>query len=241
MTNSAQSLNYQQHAEVLRRFGPDPVAEDRHGSGFWGSACRGMLHQEGEWRRLGRVFSWIDEKPAWDSAADWQRILPDPEKPCTRRFRLSLIGGGQIKVGEDFELFDVGSEHPSLCICYEPKLQVQAFTMAGLRVRYGVLSHGAICEMQAYAAVFPRGTEQDIVDRTAATLRLIGAHPHNFFALLSRGERCACCNRPLNEEISKLLGVGPDCALAMKLPHTTSYASRILVRRHKLLGEEAGS
>jgi hypothetical protein len=88
--------------------------------------------------------------------------------------------------------------------------------------------------------LFPPGTPQDIADRTAATLRLIGQHADNFSALLARGEWCCVCRRPLKDEVSKLLGIGPDCARQMQLPHNLETANRLLQRRRELLGSRGG-
>ena len=228
-----------QNADAIqRRFGTEPDDDD----GFFESACHGILQQEDYWRQCNVVWAWIDERPVWVSAADWGQILPDPEKPCVRQFRLSLLGGGQIKVTEKFECFLF--DDPQLAcderqvICYEPKLRVQAETENGLRTCNGVLSHGAVCEMSAYAVLFLPGTPQSIADRTAKTLRLIDQDVDNFSALLARGERCCICRRPLKDEVSKLLGIGPDCAKQMRLPHNLGAANRILQRRRELLGSD---
>jgi uncharacterized protein DUF6011 len=156
---------------------------------------------------------------------------------------LSLLGGGQIKVTEQFE--SVSSEMPALwtTICYEPKLRVQAKTADGLVLAAGVLSHGAVCEMSTYAVVFPKGTPQDIADRTAATLRLIDFGPEpqeSFAALLAHSEQCCVCRRPLVDEVSKLLGIGPDCARHLGLPHSREMANRVVKRREDLFGKSEG-
>ena len=87
--------------KILQRFGAEPDDED----GLFKSACHGMLRSEDFWQQCGLVFAWIDPKPAWISAADWSPYIDDgfpsvPTKPCRRIFRLSLIGGGQIRVTE---------------------------------------------------------------------------------------------------------------------------------------------
>ena len=147
-----------------------------------------------------------------------------------RRFRLSLIGGGQIRVAETFVNWE------NYVTCYQPNLRVQAETANGLRTYNGIISDGAMCEMATYAALFLPKTPQDIVDRTAATLRLINNDADNFSALLARGDRCCVCRRPLQDHLSKLLGIGPDCAKQMRLPHNLEAANRILQRRKELLG-----
>lgn len=221
---------------IQPRFGTKPDDED----GFFESACYGMLEQEDYWRQCNLVWEWIDPKPVWISAAEWDpHILPNPEKLCVRQFRLSLLGGGQVKVTENFECFL--SDDLQLArdvICFEPKLRVQAETENGLRTCRGVISHGASCEMATYAVLFPPGTPRELADRTAGTLRLINQDADNFSALLARGERCCVCRRPLKDEVSKLLGIGPDCARQMQLPHNLEIANRLLQRRRELLGEQ---
>jgi hypothetical protein len=92
-------------------------------------------------------------------------------------------------------------------------------------------------EMTAKAAVFSSHTPQDIADRTAATLRAIDGKPDNFRALLDGSSGCAFCRRALTDEVSKLIGVGPDCAKQNHIPHNMAAASKRLELRRKLLGE----
>ena len=59
-------------------------------------------------------------------------------------------------------------------------------------------------------------------------------------ALLDRSERCCVCGRALRDHVSMLLGIGPDCAQHMRLPHSLAAADRIAQRRKELLGSGAG-
>lgn len=154
---------------IVPRFGTEADDDD----GFFESACHSILEQKDYWRQCNLVWAWIDQKPVWVSAADWGiHILPSPEKPCTRRFRLSLIGGGQIRVTE---IFKVGKLFPghSMIWCGEPELRVRAETNSGLRNYSGIISHGGVYEMSAFAVLLPPGTPPDVADRVAATLRSI--------------------------------------------------------------------
>jgi Family of unknown function (DUF6011) len=223
--------------KILPRFGT--VADDEHG--FFESSCHGMLQYEDFWQQCGLVFAWIDQKPVWMSAADWlpygeTGFPPLPTRPCRRIFRLSLIGGGQIRVTEHCSraLFE---SDKSFWPEGAPELLVTAHADEGLRRYSGRLSHGAVCEMATYAVLFVKATPQDIVDRVAATLRAIDTTPENFFALLDGSTGCAFCNRPLTDEVSKLIGVGPDCARQSNIPHNLTAASRRLELRRKLLGD----
>jgi hypothetical protein len=184
----------------------------------------------------GKTLAWIDPVPVWVSAADWH-FLSSPEKPCRRVFRLSLIGGGQIKVTENFECWPDSEGiryQPEQTICYQPDLLVTAHVENVVHRYWGVLSHGSVYEMSTYAVVF-NYAPQEIADRTAATLRAIDATPDNFYALLDASTHCAFCRRPLKDEVSKLVGVGPDCARQHGIPHSMKAASTRLALRQKLL------
>ena len=92
------------------------------------------------------------------------------------------------------------------------------------------------CEMNAVAVVFLRAPQR-VVDRVASTLRAVGAGPDNFYALLDGAESSAICGRALRDEVSKLIGVGPDCARAFGIPHSIAAAERRLKLREELLRE----
>jgi len=159
----------------------------------------------------------------------------------TGTFRITLLGGGQITVREDFKRSKVTPEKAGEPLyCLEPNLRVTADAGNGLQRFSGILENCA-CEMSTHAVLFLPGTPQSIADRVAATFRLLGVpgqppEPDNFMALLDRSERCCVCRRPLRDHPSTLLGIGPDCAKQMKLPHGLQAANRIIQRRRELLG-----
>jgi hypothetical protein len=104
--------------------------------------------------------------------------------------------------------------------------------------------------MGAQAALFMPRTPQVIADRVAATFRLLtckhlvgtnvrGPDPENFVALLDRSEQCSICGRPLRDHVSMLLGIGPDCARQLNLPHGLAAANKCQQRRRELLGEQS--
>ena len=82
---------------------------------------------------------------------------------------------------------------------------------------------------------------QEIADRTAATLCAIDRKLENFYALLDGSNGCAICGRPLRDEISKLVGVGPECASKQNIPHNLRAAEDRLTLRKKLLGSAAST
>jgi hypothetical protein len=92
--------------KIVPRFGTDPNSDEGDAKFFtWG--CHGMLEQEDLWAQCKLVWSWIDERPVWASPVDWTcgewGVLPEPESPILRRFRLTLLDGGQIRVSEQFD------------------------------------------------------------------------------------------------------------------------------------------
>jgi Family of unknown function (DUF6011) len=224
--------------ELLRRFGPDPELDTEYSDcRFWGNAVDEILKEESKWRQLNQTFAWVDEKPTWAPTTEWETIaeLAKPTKPCARQFRLALIGGGQIKVTEEYYFIRYEGLDPWLSCFDRRNLCVQAETKDGLYTAHGVIDV-AVSEMSADAVVFPGQVPQAIADRVAATFRLINSRD-DFMALLLTSDRCGCCGRPLKDEVSKLLNIGPNCAKRLRLPHDVSTANRVLARRRELLGD----
>jgi hypothetical protein len=231
--------------QISDPFGPDYIPPTEAELKEYNDLCRASVTasmRDVEYQYRGDfTLAWIDTEPAWVSACEWSNgiILDDPKTLCSRTIRFSLIGGGQIKVTEELgDYFRCLSEE-----CYyrrgDPDLVVTAHLDASHTVvRYkGKLIRTHCYEMDAHAVVFPTPGIQDIADRTAATLRAIEATPDNFYALLAASKRCAFCNRPLKDEVSKLIGVGPDCAEQNRIPHSMKAASARLALRQKLLDD----
>jgi hypothetical protein len=227
--------------KIAPRFGTDPDDAD----GFFENACYCALEQEDFWRQCGLVWAWVDERPVWVSPVNWYLgVLEDPTREMTRTFRMTLLGGGQLTVREQFERSKVAPEQAGepLC-CHRPNLRVTADAGNGLQRFSGIIQNGG-CEMQTYAVLFLPGTPQGIADRVASTFKLLGSPGEppdrdNFMALLDRSEQCCVCNRTLRDHPSTLLGIGPDCARQMGLPHGLQAANKILQRRRELLGATA--
>jgi hypothetical protein len=205
-----------------------------------------MREMEFKWKQRGDCFSWIDLAPDFWNVARWYLLLsssggdyveiPNPEFPCKRIMRFSMLGGGQIRTTEHFKAtpahwtFTESPTYPSSKI----DLKVTAHDGESIVTAFGEKYEGNGGEMDAQAVVL-RGERQSIADRTAATFRLIDRLADNFFALLDGAEGCAICGRPLRDEISKLIGVGPDCARKYSVPHSKEAAEKRLLLRRKLL------
>jgi hypothetical protein len=232
--------------KIVPRFGADPDGPDEE-CNFFENGCHGMLWEEDKWQQCNLVWSWIDERPVWTSPVDWDlEILPNPGHEVDRRFRFSLLGGGQITVIEHFERW-IGNHDPLPPFwCLETSLRVTADPGDRLRRFTGKIEMSGY-EMRAKAVLFLPRTPQSIADRVAATFRLltyadgVGASTRdpdrdNFMALLDHSEQCCVCGRALKDHVSTLLGIGPDCARQLRLPHSLDAANRILQRRKQLLG-----
>src|SRR5262249_25641121 len=120
--------------------------------------------------------------------------------------------------------------------CRNIELKVTAHIGDNITVTRGGKYQGPYYEMNAQAVVIPKGREA-IAKRTAATFRLINQRAENFFALMDGSNGCAICGRTLKDEISKLIGIGPECAHKYEIPHTIQAAKHRLILRRKLLGE----
>jgi len=245
--------------KIAPRFGVDPHPhdpDDEYDFSFFDSCGHHMLVREDYWRQRKLVWSWIDERPTWVSPVDWNLdVLPNPKNPSDpgatmqRQFRLTLLGGGQIKVVEHFRAWRLSPDE-FVFGCDARDLRVTADAGAGLRRFTGAIDKHCETEMDAAAALFPPNTPQIVANRVAATFRLLtysenvgssvcGPDPENFAALLDRGARCCVCRRPLRDHVSTLLGIGPDCAKQFRMAHSLEAATRILQRRRELLGEES--
>ena len=207
---------------------------------------------EPDWHPHCQVFVdkfWEDERE------------PFPTEPCQITTWFSLIGGGRVGVvqrwswqvwainaegrktrtqelAEPYPLFKVWKdEHTFLTEddVINHRLIVQAHTSDGL-CRYIGNLHTHQSDIFAHAAVFDGRVPQEVVGRVAKTLGAVdweGA----YYALLNSSEGCAFCGRALRDEVSQLVGVGPDCARKHNIPHSMKAASKRLELRRKILGE----
>lgn len=163
-----------------------------------------------------------------------------PARPCRRIYRLSLIGGGQIRVTEKFvwcRHHDTGEIDNLLGPTWQeddPKLSIIPHLADGIVRATGLWKSTEYYESDHSAVVLFHGGDQALADRVAATLRLIKEHD-NFFALLDGSTGCAICGRPLRDEVSKLINIGPECARKINRPHNLKAASEIVRRRRELL------
>ncbi len=232
---------------------PEPTKEesDAMERDFIQSAWEAVEEYEHRWRAEGRAVAWIDPHPQWCDLCDWDMYaLAEPDHVGVRTIRFAMLGGGQIRVRELLlpnkdHLLKLGHDFRTCQACldqhrYGTQVQIKAETRGGLVNASGWIE-GFHYEMNMDAILLPE-RHQHIADRAAKTLRLIGdanGYPDkdNFLALLDGSQGCAFCHRPLRDEVSKLIGIGPDCAKQNGIAHNKAAADAVLIRRHALFGK----
>ena len=87
--------------------------------------------------------------------------------------------------------------------------------------------------------ILPNGTPQDVADRVATAYSKIITlgMPDDYPVVMPLRDSCMYCSRPLTDQVSKVIGIGPVCSQRMGLAHSPDAANRILQRRHQLLGD----
>jgi hypothetical protein len=226
--------------------------------------CReGMAECGAKWKAEGKIFAWCKDEPEWAPHCQvfvgkfWEdEREPFPTMPCQITTWFSLIGGGRIGVvqrwqwfrathttrtkelARSYPLYKIWQDERTLLVevsVVDHRLIVQAHTSDGLYRCTGNL-HTHQCDIFAYAAVFNGGVPQEIADRVAKTLGAVD-WKDSYYALLDSSEGCTFCGRPLRDEVSQLVGVGPDCARKHGIPHSMAAANKRLEIRRKILGE----
>jgi len=223
--------------------------------------CKERKKAEAEWSKSRQTYAWIGAED-WNYGWIGFHFLNEPTHACRRIIRLSLPRGGQLRIIHEFLLYHdrrAGNREceGDKCMCHFWPVQeqhdyrtyadrtVDAYLVAtttadadSLHRWRGTQQETYPAEMTASAVVFSPLAPQHVVDNCA---KILDASTHgngeNFYALLDGSTRCAICRHPLRDEVSKLVGVGPDCAKVHGIPHTLAVASRRLELRKKLLGE----
>jgi len=210
-------------------------------------------------RAQGYTWAWLHPDDKLDFVGHiWFVFLKNPSRPCRRIVRLSFPGEGQLRVIHRFDWYherDTRLCEGESCFCkrepvssvfewdkdselhIEAHLRVTLADQKGALHRYlGMLMETECKEANATAVVFGRNTPQPIADQSARLFELTNAD-EDFYALLDSSNRCAICSHLLRDEVSKMIGVGPDCAERYGIPHTLEAASKRTARRKELLGK----
>jgi hypothetical protein len=181
-------------------------------------------------------FAWMDElvTPNLTAPLDAPPTLESAEPLHARSIvlRLALPGGEEhdgVTVRLETRVYITRYPHGAR---YAELLAGVGLTVrAGGRTYIGRVEEGRT-EMQT-AAVGLRGAPQEVLEQTVAALSRpdVGDWPASLYAALAPTGRCHACARPLTDAISKVLGLGPDCAARIGLEHSQRMADAVLTRR----------
>ncbi len=200
----------------------------------WRAAC---ITRSAELEAIHHNLVWVDPEPEWVSATSWidelDKLVTPPTEGDTFKtaIRLMLPGGSprdEVRITVEFRR---GEPHIVPWFPNDPTLRVTVFADDGAqRWHAGRISNEANEIDRSYITGLP----VPVAERVAALIRTIALtatwdaagllraiQPH-------RADRlsCICCARPLRDEVSKAIGIGPDCAAGLGIPHNLSTAHK---------------
>ncbi|MBR0787391.1 DUF6011 domain-containing protein [Bradyrhizobium iriomotense] len=200
-----------------------------------------------EERRKGRIAA--ASTPVWENTLEyWLIDGPKTEndgllakQPTAASLTLPILlkGGGDMKVTfETKKVHDMGGHDPAIRTWMEDKLRLVVRTEHGLFA--GHLKHRC-SERGWYVVSLSADTPQEVAGRVARTLDAIEglSLPDDYLAFMPVSSRCSICSRPLNDFVSKTLGIGPDCAGKLGLAHSAAFADAVIAKRAAFLAEAA--
>jgi len=207
-----------------------------------------------KWDATINAAAWIDPDPTWTPSDAWIRDLyhlvhvpsPMPERFVVK-LRLRLPGGHPADEARLCVEYRRTNEPADSIFPYWRKsteARVTVMDPSGFRRWHtGTIDSGHTEMQRAYVAGLPsalaerlaivvRAIAQDaptfVLDESDKAQLVAAINPHRADA-----DRCISCGRVLRDEVSKALGIGPDCANALGVPHTLSEAGRVLNARAK--------
>lgn len=198
--------------------------------------------EEAVWKSHGWQVRWLSQ-PDYIGPGLWDLPLWRDDwwdrKPGREVFRFSLIGGGQMKITKEWKRYNVGNGETQV---FAEKDRIELTAHCGDRVQFAnmILEEVYTDDGLACKCLLHRRAAPELVERAVKMFETFYDDDDAVFALLDSSQGCALCHRPLRDEVSKLVGVGPDCASQHGIPHNLEAASRRLALRKKLLGEDHG-
>lgn len=190
-----------------------------------------------ELREKGKVVAQIGG-PAWMGAVScvagvkwWADEITKPTKAINRW----SMAGGQLRTTTMFT--KCGDDELIFFAPTSMRLDVLVRDSSKWIVKASGTVEDFHAEMDCEIAVFGRGTDQRIVDGVADLLvRKRDTEDHaERVALMALRSKCHSCNRPLKDEISKIVGFGPDCARQSGIPHNLEFARQVERHRTRLV------
>ncbi len=206
-----------------------------------------------EKQREGRTAAastpaWMDMLECWLIDGGPNNVDPDKHngplalQPTAASLTLpfALKGGGDMQVTfETRKVTDTG-------IGQDPGTWIERKHKLVARTEHGVFT-GQLTrecgERSWYVVSLPSAAPQAVADRIANTLDAVNALnlPDDYLVMMPVSGRCSICARPLTDIVSKTLGIGPDCAHRLNIPHSTAIANTIAARRRAFLAGDLTS
>ncbi len=200
-----------------------------------------------EERRKGHVAA--ASTPVWENTLEYWLIdgpemendglLAKQATAASLTLPILLKGGGDMKVTfETKKVHDMGGHNPGISTWMESKLRLVVRTEHGLFTGH---LYRECSERGWYVISLSSDAPQEVADRIAKTLDAIEklSLPDDYLAFMPVSSRCSICSRPLNDLVSKTLGIGPDCASKLGLAHSAAVADAVIARRAAFLAEAA--
>ena len=189
-----------------------------------------------EERRKGRVVAastpvWMDAFEFWlvDGAnLDDFGILAKQPTAVSLTLPFVLKGGGGMQVTfETKKVLNTKSYGPEPRTWMASKLRLRVKTEHGVftgRIERHCGERGwyVVSLPQRRRKKSPTGSRRPSTPSTSSTLA------DDYLTVMPVSDRCSICSRPLTDIISKTLGIGPDCAHRLKIPHSGRSPTRSL-------------
>jgi hypothetical protein len=153
----------------------------------------------------------------------------DPGSSHSIVLRLALIGGGEVELRMKSHVSIINGDKSEHLDSEMAMTIVDSESSSSYRGK--LLYDGFEMQCAIYAT---RGCPEELINRVDRTLKAIEEW-ESLCALLAPSERCFCCARPLRDEVSKIIGVGPDCAKRIGISHGWDTATMVLEYRKSLL------
>jgi Family of unknown function (DUF6011) len=198
-----------------------------------------------EERRKGRTAAastpvWMDAFEYWlidgSGGMEDNGLLAAQPTAASLTLPIVLKGGGDMQLTFETRKYVDTNFHP------EPRTQMESKLRLIVRTEHGVFKghlERECGERNWHVVSLPPHAPQAVADRIAKTLDAINELnlADDYLAIMPVSDRCSICARPLSDIVSKTLGLGPDCADRLKIPHSASVADAIIVKRRAFLVE----
>lgn len=194
-----------------------------------------------EYNKPGKHFIFIDDAPNWEGIFAFpleeylegivrKNIAAKKRNAMSIQFK-ALMEGGELTVR--YKLRKDNNDD----FLYIDRISLSArvdFKFYEMTTNDSVMTEMRRCYIEASKSV-----PVEIMESAAAALRALREDwPAGFFAGLAPTLECGACSRKLNDMVSKIIGLGPDCANKFNIHHGHELARRIEALRNKKAAEK---